>query len=290
MTSTVQVWRGPTVAPMPPSGTIVARALKIASAVADVVRRPGTGLVVLIYHRVGGVGGSVDLDPARFDDQMAELAASGRVGTLDAGLDHVARVDPGAAAAGTPVAITFDDGTTDLIDHALPILVRHQIPITLYLATKFADEGLAFPGGGPAVSWAALRDACSTGLVDVGAHTHSHVLLDRLPEHRIDDELDRSNGLIEEHLGHPARHFAYPKAVLGSPAAQAAVRARYTSAAVAGTRANPVGATDPHCLARSPIQVADAMGWFRRKARGGLRLEDDLRRLANRRRYAEATS
>ena len=68
------------------------------------------------------------------------------------------------------------------------------------------------------------------------------------------------------------------------------MRARYHSAAVAGTRANPGGATDPYRLARSPIQVADAMGWFRRKARGGLRLEDDLRRLANRRRYAGATS
>jgi hypothetical protein len=32
------------------------------------------------------------------------------------------------------------------------------------------------------------------------------------------------------------------------------------------------------------------MTWFRRKVAGGMGLEDDLRRLANRRRYASATT
>ena len=36
-----------------------------------------------------------------------------------------------------------------------------------------------------------------------------------------------------------ARHFAYPKAVAGSIAADQAVRSRFASAALAGTRANP---------------------------------------------------
>jgi len=43
-------------------------------------------------------------------------------------------------------------------------------------------------------------------------------------------------------------------------------------------------------LGRSPVQVADGMGWFRRKARGGMALEDDVRRVANRRRYAGAVT
>ena len=43
-------------------------------------------------------------------------------------------------------------------------------------------------------------------------------------------------------------------------------------------------------LHRSPIQVSDGLRWFRRKAAGGLSLEDDLRRLRNRRRYAGAVT
>ncbi len=87
-----------------------------------------------------------------------------------------------------------------------------------------------------------------------------------------------------------AAHFAYPKAVMGSAAADAAVRKRFDSAAVAGTRVNPYGATDPYRLARSPIQVSDGMRWFRRKVAGGMRFEDDVRRIVNRRRYASATT
>ena len=104
----------------------------------------------------------------------------------------------------------------------------------------------------------------------------------------IDDELDRSIALIGEHLGRPPLDFAYPKAVLGSPPAQAAIRARFRSAAVAGTRTNPYGRADRYRLARSPVQVADGERWFAHKAKGGMGFEDQLRRLLNRRRYSEA--
>jgi hypothetical protein len=77
---------------------------------------------------------------------------------------------------------------------------------------------------------------------------------------------------------------------MGSPAADAAVRARFDSAAVAGTHVNPYGTTDPYRLARSPVQVSDGMRWFRRKVAGGMRFEDDVRRLVNRRRYATSTT
>jgi hypothetical protein len=78
--------------------------------------------------------------------------------------------------------------------------------------------------------------------------------------------------------------------VAGSPAADQAVRARFRSAAVAGTRPNPFGATDPYALARSPVQRSDGLRWFERKVAGGMALEDALRRLLNRRRYASATT
>ncbi len=111
----------------------------------------------------------------------------------------------------------------------------------------------------------------------VGSHTHSHALLDRLPDADLADELDRSIDLIGERVGVAAVHFAYPKAVMGSPAADRAVRARFASAALAGGRANRPGRTDPHRLARTPVQVSDGERWFRRKAGGGLALEETIR-------------
>lgn len=267
---------------------VLRRVVKTTAAGVDTVRQPDRGLVVLAYHRVGaGSGLEVDLDAGLFERQMEELAQR-RVVTLDEGLTAV--VGPAPTDAPDPIAVTFDDGTADFAEAALPILVRYRVPVTIYVATQFVDEGIDFPGGGRPLSWAALRDCVATGLVAVGSHTHSHALLDRLPDDRIDAELDCSIELLREHLGVDAAHFAYPKAVDGSAAARAAIRRRFRSAAVAGTRPNPYGHTDPQHVARSPVQVSDGMRWFRRKVDGGMAAEDGLRRLANRWRYAGATT
>ncbi|MGI9621488.1 MAG: polysaccharide deacetylase family protein [Acidimicrobiales bacterium] len=263
-------------------------ALKPVSAGVDYLKRPPAGATVLIYHRVGaGSGNEVDLDASVFADQMAELAESGRVTSLD---DALAAVSGPEEQTVDPVVVTFDDGTPDVVENALPILEQHQIPMTLYLATGFvdADHGFWQPSD-PVLSWSALSAAVSTGLVYVGSHTHTHALLDRLEGPAVADELDKSIDAIGTHLGTAPRHFAYPKALPPSPAADVLVRERFGSAAIAGTRPNPYGSTDPYLLARSPIQRSDGMTWFRRKAAGGMGFEDRLRDLVNKRRYADAS-
>lgn len=262
------------------------RALKASARAADRLHPPPRGVVVLVYHRVGARSGlEVDLPVERFEAQMAALAESGRVTTLDAALDALAAPTPPAS---DPVVITFDDGTADFADLALPVLERHRIPVTLYVATDFLERSLPFPADGAPLSWAALRDAFATGLVTVGSHTHTHALLDRLPADEVDAELDRAQELVEDHLGLTMTHFAYPKAVAGSAAADAAVRRRFRSAALAGTRPNRYGQTDTHRLARTPIQVSDGMTYFAAKVAGGMHLEDSLRQAANRWRYRGA--
>ena len=263
--------------------------VKVAAETVDVVRPAHRGVVVLIYHRVGRRSPqSVDLPLAQFDDQMAELAESGRVVTLDRAIDLLEGRGPVPFLQPDPVVVTFDDGTADLADLATPVLERYGIPATLYVATDFVDRGRPFPDEGAPLSWSALADMAGTGRWQIGSHTHTHALLDRLAEVEIADELDRSIDLIAEHLGRRPQHFAYPKALAPSPAADLAVRARFRSAAVAGTRVNRFGATDPWLLSRTPIQVEDGMRWFRRKAAGGMTIEDDLRRVVNRVRYSSA--
>jgi peptidoglycan/xylan/chitin deacetylase (PgdA/CDA1 family) len=263
--------------------------VKRAAGALDGVLRPPPGVVVLIYHRVGsGSGSEVDLPLGLFEEQMALLAETGRVEPLANALEVLGRAGPPEGPL--PVVVTFDDGTADFAEQAVPVLVRHRIPATLYVATAFLGDGRAGPPDGERLSWSALADTLTTGLVDVGSHTHGHRLLDRLPEAEVEDELDRSIELVGEHLGRVPLDFAYPKALPGSPAADRAVRRRFRSAALAGTRPNRVGATDPHRLARSPVQRSDGMRWFRSKVAGGMALEDSLRRLANRRRYAGATT
>lgn len=261
--------------------------MKRAASLYDTIRPPARGVVVLIYHRVGGRSGlEVDLDVATFDAQIEELAT--RAVTLDVAMQQLQAREPSSEP--DPVVVTFDDGTADFAEHALPVLVRHAVPATLYLATRFIDEQVEFPDAGRPLTWAALRDCVATGLVTVGSHTHTHALLDRLADTQVDAELDTSIDRIRSQLQVKAEHFAYPKAVGGSLHAREAVARRFRSAAMAGSRANQYGRTDPYQLARSPVQVSDGMQWFRRKLEGGLRAEDGMRRALNRLRYARAST
>jgi len=266
------------------------RTLKTLAAAGDRVRPPTPGVVVLIYHRVGGGSGTeVDLSPEAFDEQMAWLAATDRVVSLDDAVAQLAGGDDAAVDAAAPdegpIVVTFDDGTADLAEVAAPILVRHRVPATVYLATRFVDEGLDFPDDGAPLSWAAVREMAATGLVTFGSHTHGHLLLDRLSPAEAVDELDRSKDLIEHHVGAPAHHFAYPKAVAASAEVEPLVRARYRSAALGGNRPNPYRGTDVYRLSRTAVQVSDDAAFFVRKARGGMALEDSVRRGLNRVRY-----
>lgn len=277
---------------MAASSSFVRRTVKVASAAADRLRPDVAGVVILLYHRVGG-GSSleIDLDAARFDDQIAAVAARGAV-ALGVALEELAAPVPPTGESS--VVVTFDDGTADFVDVALPILVRHQVPATLYLATDFVEGGNSAPAGSRPISWSGLRDACATGLVEVGSHTHSHRLLDRISAPDAAGELDRSIDLIGEQLGRAPLDFAYPKAVPGTSEVARLVRERFRSAALAGTRVNPyrdtkgTRSTDLYRLARSPIQVSDGMHFFERKLTGGMALEDSLRRAMNRVRYARA--
>jgi peptidoglycan/xylan/chitin deacetylase (PgdA/CDA1 family) len=220
-------------------------------------RRPGD-VTILAYHRVGEGRREIDLPRRSFNDQLAYLAdhEGVRVRALDEALTHR---DGG-------VVLTFDDGYRDFIDHVLPLLVRYQMPATLYLATGLVEDG-GGPADPPPLTWSMLRDAVATGLVSIGSHTHDHANLSRATDDAADSEMRRSKELIEDQVQTPCRHFAYPWGV-GSPGADRAARRRFDTAALDGWRTNRRGRIDPHRLGRTPILRSDGPFFFRAKTRG----------------------
>jgi len=72
-------------------------------------------------------------------------------------------------------------------------------------------------------------------------------------------------------------------------AAEAEVRTRFSTAALARSRVNRPGRTDLHRLWRTPVQRSDGHDFFVAKAAGGLRLEGELRDLVAKAKYRGAT-
>jgi peptidoglycan/xylan/chitin deacetylase (PgdA/CDA1 family)/O-antigen ligase len=249
------------------AGTLVRKALKAAVLPLGARTRRGD-FSVLLYHRVGRGRREVDLDADAFDRQIAALATRGDVVPLERALGD----GPGGG-----VVVTVDDGYRDFHEHVLPVLVRHRVPVTLYLAT-----GLIVDEGGPAdgLTWKHLEEAVDSGLVTMGSHTHSHANLGAASEEEAEREVQRSQGLVEDRLGVPCRHFAYPWGV-GSPDADRVVRRMFDSAALPwGT--NRAGRIDPYRLARVPILRSDGPALFGAKVEGRLDREALLYRLLGR--------
>ncbi len=265
------------------------RALRTAARALDRVVPPPVGIVVLAYHQVGAPQpGAVNVSTSDFADQIAMLAA-GRAERPLVDLDEVIGRLGGAVDDGAAVAVTFDDGTVDFVEHALPILVAHEVPVTLYLATAHVDDGRSFWDDGTVLSWGALRDACSTGLVTIGSHTHEHLLLDRTDPLDAAADIDRSIERIRDEIGIAPVHFAYPKALAPSVGCRAVVRERFASAALAGGRPNRPGRADRWALDRTPVVAADSLEDVSTKAAGGLGLEAAARTAVDRIRYRGAS-
>jgi len=94
---------------------------------------------ILCYHRVGteGIPYYSTLAPDRFEAQMRFLHDNFRVislGQLCYELEH-----PHVGRHG--VAVTFDDGYSDLYTYALPILRKWEIPATIYLTVDCIETG-----------------------------------------------------------------------------------------------------------------------------------------------------
>jgi len=73
-----------------------------------------------------------------FDALLKHLRRRGfRILSLDAAL---AELFDAPNLAEPFVALTFDDGYRDLLEHALPVLERHRAPFTSFVTTGFADH------------------------------------------------------------------------------------------------------------------------------------------------------
>lgn len=239
-------------------------------AVADQFLPSPGGPRILIYHQVGvGHGKQMEVTSDDFEWQLGWLVKNRRVVDLETALSQW-----GSPQSEELVVLTFDDGYRDTYTKALPVLKVHGLPFTIYVATSFVAES---DMSHDLLTWSQLEEMAGTGLLTVGAHTHTHADLRMLGKSAVAREIEASNKLIEARLGLQPRHFAYPWGYWAETA-DALIRGEYESAALGAPHRGVTPDRDPYLVHRFPIQLSDGKRWFKSRLEGGLLLEEELRR------------
>jgi peptidoglycan/xylan/chitin deacetylase (PgdA/CDA1 family) len=103
----------------------------------------GKGAILTLHHvrptTSGGFrpNGLLEVTPDFLDRALTLIRAEGYdIVSLDEVLTRLADPRPGRFF----VALTFDDGYRDNLDHAWPVLAKHQSPWTLYVVRGFAER------------------------------------------------------------------------------------------------------------------------------------------------------
>jgi peptidoglycan/xylan/chitin deacetylase (PgdA/CDA1 family) len=104
----------------------------------------GKGAILTLHHvRPAAAGGGfrpnglLEVTPDFLDRALTLIRAEGYdIVSLDEALARLGDPKPGRFF----VALTFDDGYRDNLDHAWPVLAKHQAPWTLYVVRGFAER------------------------------------------------------------------------------------------------------------------------------------------------------
>jgi peptidoglycan/xylan/chitin deacetylase (PgdA/CDA1 family) len=160
--------------------------------------------VIFSYHRVGE-----DEYPAsnirreQFEAHVRELTDGDyNVMALPA---VIAALQKGEKLPPRTVVLTFDGGHKSIMEYAAPLLLKNNIPFTIFIPTGNMDRAAA-----QYMSWDDVRKLARNDLVTVGLHPASYERLGGESATEILRQINSARAAYRDKLGRDAQFFAYP--------------------------------------------------------------------------------
>ncbi|MEV0318837.1 polysaccharide deacetylase family protein [Streptomyces sp. NPDC050658] len=209
---------------------------------------------VAMYHSVDDCPDDpyqITVTAERLDAQLGWLRRQGL-----RGVSMTELLDARARGEGRGlVGLTFDDGYADFVDHALPLLHRHDCTATLFvLPGRLAGENAWDPLGPrkPLLDADGIRRAAAEG-TEIASHGMTHVDLTRADERLLRAETSGSRAALAELVGREVTGFCYPYGTVDARAVDAVREAGYRYACAI----SPGPLTGVHALPRVHIGQQD---------------------------------
>lgn len=229
---------------------------------------------ILMYHSISSTDNvkfkPFTVSPTSFAQQMEYLYQQGYTPITVTQLVQ-SRTAQRPALPAHPVVLTFDDGFTDFLTNAIPILQHYRFTATLYVPTAFVGQTSRWlrkekETTRPVLTWEQLRQVQQLG-IECGGHTHSHPRLDTLSPAQAQAEIVRCKEILEQHLEQPVTSFAYPFGSYTARVRQFVQEAGYISACTV-KHAMSDEHTDPLALTRFQVKPETSLETFGRLLKG----------------------
>ncbi|MGE7387760.1 polysaccharide deacetylase family protein [Streptomyces sp. NPDC004126] len=220
---------------------------------------------VLMYHSVAEFTDpaedpyGITVTPAALEAQLLWLRARGLRGV---GVAELLRARAAGRGRGL-VGLTFDDGYTDFLTRALPLLRRHDCTATLFvLPGRLGVDNVWDPLGPrkPLLTAEQIREVAAAGQ-EIGSHGLLHQDLTAAPDDVLQQELRGSRELIRELTGTLPEGFCYPYGHLDARVVEATRAAGYDYACAI----SPGRLAGRHALPRTHVSQADGAARLRVK-------------------------
>ena len=229
-----------------------------------------TGVPILTYHKLGPrpprarIKG-LYLGAPLFARQLAELRA--------AGFESVRLGDVQRPAGGRlpRVALTFDDGFANVLEHGLAPLAQNRFhAIQFLVAGQLGKTNEWDRASGeapePLMDVAQVREWLAAGH-EIGSHSRTHPFLTRISQAQAREEISASKRHLEDLFGAPVEHFCYPSGDWNEAVRGLVIEAGYRTACTTTFGVN-LADGDPFALKRITARYA-SRNWKTVKSRLG---------------------
>ena len=245
-----------------------------------------------------GTGGSVrvllshDIPPEGRANFARQIKAIARTWTFIAPSEFEDLIQARRPVRGRHVLMTFDDGFHSNRWAAEAVLAPLKIKALFFIPTNFVDiinpaqqrhfiatrifDGLIDPDEVPehlrAMGWEDIRWLADAGHA-IGSHTCSHVRLATISEQKdlLEHELASSKARLQQVIGRPVEHFAFPFGSIGSINAHSLGAARKHYQFIhSGIRGDNTAVTPAWALLRDSMQPGDSSLYIRSILEGSL--------------------
>ncbi len=174
--------------------------------------------------------------------------------------------------------ITFDDCPANLLEHAVPELIRRGMTATFFAVAGKPGENNDWDRGEgapeiPLMSSGDLKSLADGGF-EIGSHGMSHANLRKCSPEQIRWELKESREILEDTIGRAVQFLAYPYGEYPEGYAGYCREAGYRGAVSIFSPVRTV-TTDPYCMRRVLVHEGD----------NGMRFRFKMSRLYQRLRY-----